>query len=1281
MKKFLAALLKKLTYAFAIVIIIFAILMTLMRALTPLLDRYHNQFELWASNILHTPVKIQRIMFDWYQYQPAITLKQTTILNPDTKEPILQVQKIRVLFSIPSSIWHWQPILSLIQISGTDITIHQNKEGELSVQGFPNLKGFADTPYAQETKFTTLLSWLAMPEHLVLHDIDARYYGIKGKMRFITLYDFNLENSGAEHHIYGKAVLHQDLPTNITVALDWQGEKVDLNALNAQAYLYVSGLSLGEWLKDLDWQGWQIQSGLASAKIWGTWNKGQLVKLQTKLQAYDLDFYQIKNKLHFVIPRFSGNLGWLHEQDKYVIAGDDLLVDLPDRLWPVNNFYLTYNLDESGTISPRTLTMGYVDLAELPKFLPYFGEYVPAKLADAIVKLNSHGYLQNFNLTLPNAGDEFLKAKVKTNFTYISTDAWQNIPALKNLSGSIDWDGEVGKINLQTKRSEIIDADVFTAPLPLGQVTGDINVNYFKTQELVLATNNLTIDNDDLDATLSGSLKLTSEWQGVADLNAKFSLANVSHISKYVSLKTFDKDLQDWLKKAFIAGELKNGSLTLRGPLTAFPFDKKEGEFIAEADVKNVSLYYAPGWPTIDKINGHVRFQNRQMQINITDSDTHKIQLKNITATIPELRDTTPTILQISADPVKFEFADGLSFIRQSPLNQIIGKVFSNLKLEGPGTLNLKLTIPLKNPEQTQVEGSIEVAEGRAIIMPWNLNIDNLQGLLKFTEKSLTADTMTGRVFAKPINIKIETLNEKIQVFRTNFATYVNIADLQKTLHLPTSNIVSGGADIVGELDVIDNKPLQLNITSDLLGVTVKLPGEFSKPDKISRYLSMDFTIADNSPLLMKLNYGNMIKAALTVAMIKNKYTLQNANIHFGEGDADFAKQAGLFVTGNIPELNWEKIKSYLNQHQDEDNQFSLTMLKNIDVNVAKINLGNQVFTDVDVSLTPSEGLWKLDVQGNEIAGTAQLPMEETSAQPVMINLSRLHLRSSTYTTENNIIDVKSLPPIEFNTDELNYDDKELGRVSFVTQPTRNGLTIRSLRILSPRMTLQAYGDWTQKGKQESTELQGSLSSNHLNDLLRSLHMDIHNFLADTGHLSFDLTWPGAPYAASLTALDGDASIEVGKGRIIDIGQETDSKMDIGRMLSLFSLQTIPRRLSLDFSDIFQKGYSFDSIKGSFHFNSGNARTSDMRIDGPIAKVLINGRIGFSAKDFDLRLKITPYVTSSLPVAAALITAQPLVGVAAWAVNKVISPQVSKAATYDYSVTGSWNNPKWNTLH
>lgn len=162
--------------------------------------------------------------------------------------------------------------------------------------------------------------------------------------------------------------------------------------------------------------------------------------------------------------------------------------------------------------------------------------------------------------------------------------------------------------------------------------------------------------------------------------------------------------------------------------------------------------------------------------------------------------------------------------------------------------------------------------------------------------------------------------------------------------------------------------------------------------------------------------------------------------------------------------------------------------------------------------------------------------------------------------------------------------------------------------------------------------------------------------------------------------MNGQASLDLGEGRIVEVGQTSGAKMDLGRMLSIFSLQTIPRRLNFDFSDVFQKGYSFDSLRGDFKFTNGDAYTNNTHFEGPVAKVDIYGRIGLAKKDYDFTLSVTPYVTSSIPVAATLITGQPVIGIAAWAVDKVISSGVTKATTYYYAVSGTWSNPIWKSV-
>src|SRR5690606_4660082 len=163
-----------------------------------------------------------------------------------------------------------------------------------------------------------------------------------------------------------------------------------------------------------------------------------------------------------------------------------------------------------------------------------------------------------------------------------------------------------------------------------------------------------------------------------------------------------------------------------------------------------------------------------------------------------------------------------------------------------------------------------------------------------------------------------------------------------------------------------------------------------------------------------------------------------------------------------------------------------------------------------------------------------------------------------------------------------------------------------------------------------------------------------------------------------LSKLEGTATLEMGAGRIVDIGEAAGAKMDIGRTLSMFSLQTIPRRLSLAFSDLFQKGYSYDSLKGKFKFTGGNIYTTNAPLEGPVGGVGVSGRLGVAAEDVELALCGTAAVASSSPVAAARMGGAG-VGRAARAASTAVSAAVSSPTAYQYSGTESWDNPVWGT--
>jgi uncharacterized protein YhdP len=129
-----------------------------------------------------------------------------------------------------------------------------------------------------------------------------------------------------------------------------------------------------------------------------------------------------------------------------------------------------------------------------------------------------------------------------------------------------------------------------------------------------------------------------------------------------------------------------------------------------------------------------------------------------------------------------------------------------------------------------------------------------------------------------------------------------------------------------------------------------------------------------------------------------------------------------------------------------------------------------------------------------------------------------------------------------------------------------------------------------------------------------------------------------------------------------------------GRLLGLVSLIELPRRLSLDFGDVFGKGLAFDSITGDFHLADGNATTTNLFMKGPAANISITGRTGLRAKDFDQQVRVTPHVGNSLPLVGAVV-AGPIGVAAGFAVQGLLGRGLNKAASARYQITGTWDKP------
>lgn len=1265
---------RKIVYVFAGLIILAALLVATTRLLTPILDKHRADVETWATQLLQSPVTIENIQASWYGYQPQVSLNKVVVLSRNTKAPILEVNRIRVFFSIPKSIWYWKPVPSGIMVSGTKVNVIQNEAGEVSVQGLSEL---GNQPYKQETKFTDVLDALSQQPRLILRNIDILYKPFKGPERNVTLYNLTFKNSGNEHTVYGQGVLHQEIPTEVTLGIQWKGEKVDIEKNRAKIYLYVSGLSLPQWLQDRNWKGWQIQNGILSAKIWANWSEGAFRKVQTNFQIYSLDLFSQTDKSHHTANRLSGNIGWKKDREgKQIIAGDEVLVDLPNHLWPASNFYLELAPDADGTLVPKVINLGYADITDIQHFIFSAEPILPENVKTTLMELKPVGAVQNVMMAFNGPANDISHVSLDANFSQLGFSSWNKYPSVQNLAGNIKWDGLQGDLTLKSNRVTFDYRTLFKNSILLDQLTGRLQWHQDPTKGWTFQATDLQLVTNDVTAKVNGSLAFPANESPIMDMNADFALQKAERVTRYLPMNVFDPELAKWLEAAFLSGEIKSGRAIIKGALKDFPFDSGNGTFLASGDVNNIDLHYAPGWPTLQKVTGKLTFSGRQMVVDADHTQMLDIPLSKVHAIIPYLGDAQPQVIEIQSSDIKGDLSQGLRFIHQSPLELTLGKMFTGIEMQGPMILKLSLSVPLSAAKGTKVDGNIILKDSQMNMVPWRLVLNKINGELHFTEDTTDAKNIQAQLFNKPFLINLSTIKKNdTSIVQADATGNLSISDLESWLKISLAKVAQGSTNVNAQINFALNQPLDIQLKSNLEGVALTLPDQYSKKASEQKDFVADIIVQDQQPLKVQVSYTSQLSAALILTRKRDTFNLMSANIHLGTGDADWPAKPGLYITGNFDQLDWDKIK--LSMNQSSSNQVQGLPLRGVDIRAKVFNLFGQKLTQARLQLTPTANLWTINIDSSEVSGQIQAPPNFSTQGQVNAQFDKLNLSSAGSSTKNTTtINAKSLPVINFSVNNFSYNGMPFGQVTFKAVPSGNGLSIRGLRISSRNFDLEANGDWSPGN---GTKLQGSATSTHVSEFLTSLGLDVHNFIASKGDLKFNLGWDDAPYAPSLGTMTGTASLNLGPGRIVDVGQASGAKMDLGKMLSLFSLQSIPRRLTFDFSDLFQKGYSFDSVRGDFNLQNGSAFTNNLRFDGTVAKIGINGRIGFKNQDFDLTLTVMANVTSSIPLAATLITGNPVVGLAALGINTVLGSQMSQVTSYNYKVTGPWSNPSWRT--
>jgi uncharacterized protein YhdP len=171
------------------------------------------------------------------------------------------------------------------------------------------------------------------------------------------------------------------------------------------------------------------------------------------------------------------------------------------------------------------------------------------------------------------------------------------------------------------------------------------------------------------------------------------------------------------------------------------------------------------------------------------------------------------------------------------------------------------------------------------------------------------------------------------------------------------------------------------------------------------------------------------------------------------------------------------------------------------------------------------------------------------------------------------------------------------------------------------------------------------------------------------GEMRGQLSWVGSPLALDLPSLEGKLRLDVDAGQFLQADPGGGA-----RLLGVLSLQSLPRRLSLDFRDLFQEGFAFDRIEGDVAVARGVATTTDLQMHGAQATVLMQGSTDLWHETQDLRVLVVPKfdVTGA---ALATMAINPAIGLGTLFAQWMLREPLIAAGTSELHITGSWAAP------
>lgn len=912
------------------------------------------------------------------------------------------------------------------------------------------------------------------------------------------------------------------------------------------------------------------------------------------------------------------------------------------------------------------------------------------------------------------------------------------MPGVRGLNLDFDLTQNGGRASVLVHRGHLELPGLFEQPrIAVEQLTGDLHWRH-QGESVSVQLLNARVANADAQGEFqlkwsTADAPGAQRWPGVLELQGSLSRAELANLHRYLP-QMVDVQVRSYLRESISKGSAAGVRFRLKGDLKDFPFSSPgQGEFRIAASVQDAQYTYIPRmlqtpeelpWPSFTNLYGDLVIEQASLQLrNIRArlQGAPEVRIGQGEARIADLASAASQV-QVSM-LLSGPFEDLLKgAVANSPLNNMLGGALGQSAARGTAEVQLKLQVPLEAPENTAVQGQIKLAGNELQFSPHLPRLTRLRGTVHFSEKGFALGAVQARLLGGDVKAEGGTialpgaLAGGLQ--RLNVKGTVTAQGLRQETALPwvarLGARISGSTQYEAEYGLRHGVP-EFLFSSSLRGLGLDLPAPLVKAandilplriqgtaiEPAKRVKEGQVSVAAQDQLRIELGRLVAIRYMRDVTGEAPQVLSGSIGIGLPQDESVPMPESGVVALARFDELDLDAWNAVLPASDGspvrEDGSALLQdyLPTSLAVVGEALVTGGQRFNRVVAGGTREGQVWRANLDAREFSGYVEYRQAgHADGGLLYARLARLVLAQAAARNVETLLEEQpvSIPALDVVVEGFELRGKNLGRVEIeafnrgaarLDKGAREWRLTR-LNVTMPEAAFSASGNWAvvQGAPAPADRAPGTRSPTERRRTTMTFRLDITDaggllnrlgmkdlVRRGKGQMEGDISWLGSPLALDYPTLDGNLNVNV------ESGQFLKAEPGIAKLLGVLSLQSLPRRLSLDFRDVFSEGFAFDFFRGDVLIERGIASTNNLQMKGVNAAVLMEGKADIARETQDLKIVVVPEINAGT---ASLIATwiNPAIGLGTFLAQLLLRGPAIASATQEFKITGTWSDPQ-----